>query len=61
MQQAVINSAREVCGSSRVGRKNSKSEWWSVEFKVAVGMKDAARKNVLEKRVRSGKKFYKEE
>ena len=40
-------SAREVCGSVRVGRKNLKSVWWNDEIKAAARRKEAARKEVL--------------
>ena len=33
---AMVESAREVCGSVRVGRKNTKSVWWNHEIKAAV-------------------------
>ena len=47
MKQAMVESAREVCGSVRVGKKNPKSMWWNDEIKAAVKRKEAAWKEVL--------------
>ena len=33
---AMVESAREVCDSVRVGGKNPKNVWWNEEMKVAV-------------------------
>ena len=33
---AMVESAREVCGSVRVGGKNPNSMWWNEEVKAAV-------------------------
>ena len=33
---AIVESAREVCGSLRVRGKNPKSEWWKEEVKAVV-------------------------
>ena len=30
VKEAMANSAREACGSVRMGRKNPKSEWWNI-------------------------------
>ena len=46
VKQAMVKSAREVCGSVRVGGKNPKSLWWN-EIKAAVTRKEAAWKEVL--------------
>ena len=42
MKWAIVKSAREVCGSVRVGEKNPKSVWWSDDIKAAVRRKEAA-------------------
>ena len=34
---AKVEGAREVCGSVRVGGKNSKSVWWNDEIKLQLG------------------------
>ena len=47
VKQAMVESAREVCGSVKVGRKNPKSVWWSDEIKAAVTRKEDAWKGVL--------------
>ena len=44
---AMVESAREVCGSVRVGGKNPKSVWWSDEIKAVVTRKEEAWKRVL--------------
>ena len=31
VKRAIVESAREVCGSVRVGGKNPKSVWWNDE------------------------------
>ena len=43
----MVESARKVCGSLRVRRKNPKSVWWNHEIKAAVRRKEAAWKWVL--------------
>ena len=43
----MVESARKVCGSVRVGGKNPKCVWWSDEVKPAVMRKEAAWKGVL--------------
>ena len=43
----MVESARKVCDSVRVGGKNSKSVWWNNETEVAVRKKEAAWKEVL--------------
>ena len=35
----IVETAREVCGSMRVGRKNPKSVWWNDKIKTAVRRK----------------------
>ena len=47
MKQAMVESAREVCGSVRVGGKNLKSMWWNDKVKASVKRKEAAWKEVL--------------
>ena len=45
----MVESAREVCGSVRVGENISKSVWWNDELKAAsVRRKESARKEMLE-------------
>ena len=46
VKQAMVESAREVCGSKIVGGNNPKSVWWNEEVKVAVRRKEAAWKVV---------------
>ena len=43
----MVESAREVCGSVRVGRKTPKSAWWNNEIKAAIRRKKAAWKGML--------------
>ena len=38
----MVESAKEVCGSIKVGGKNLKSVWWNNEVKAAVNRKEAA-------------------
>ena len=47
IKRAMVESAREVCGSVRVGGKNPKSVWWNDEIKAAVRRKEVAWKEVL--------------
>ena len=42
VKQAMTENAREVCGSVRVGGKNSKSLLWNDEVKSAIRRKEAA-------------------
>ena len=44
---AMVESAREVCGSVRVGGKKPKECMWEDEVKAAVRRKEAAQKEVL--------------
>ena len=44
---AMVENAKEVCGSVRVGGKNPKSVWWNNEIKPAVRRKESAWKGVL--------------
>ena len=46
-ETAVVESAKEVCASVRVGGKNQKRVWWNDEVKAAVSRKEAAWKEVL--------------
>ena len=43
----MVESAREVCSSVRVGEKKPKSVWWNDEMKAAVRRKEAAWKGAL--------------
>ena len=43
----MVESSRKVCGSVRVGGKNSKSMRWNDEIKAAVRRKETAWKEVL--------------
>ena len=43
----MMQSAREVCRTVRVGVKNPKSVWWNDEIKAAVRRKEDAWKEVL--------------
>ena len=43
----MVESAREICGSVRVGGGNPKSMWWSDQVKAAVKRKEEAWKEVL--------------
>ena len=38
----MVESAREVCSSVRIGGKNLKSVWWNDKIKAAVKRKEAA-------------------
>ena len=42
VKQAIVESAREVCGSVRLGGKNPKSVWWNYEIKTEDRRKEAA-------------------
>ena len=59
----IVESAREICDSVRVG--NPKSMWWNDEVKDAVNRKEAAWKKVFGARDEDGKErcieAYKEE
>ena len=43
-----VNGAKEVCGSMRERKKNTKKMWWNDMVKVTVERKEAAWKMVLE-------------
>ena len=62
MKQAIVESAREVCG---VGRKNPKSVWWNEALKAVIKRKEDVWKQVLGARDESAKgrcmEVYKEE
>ena len=47
LKRVMVESAREVCGSMKVGRKNLKSLWWNDEVKVVVRRKETAWKEML--------------
>ena len=40
VKRAMVESAREVCGSVRVGGGNPKSVWWNDQIKAAVKSKE---------------------
>ena len=44
---AIVESAREVCSSVRVGRKNPKSVWWNYALTAVIKRKEDALKQVL--------------
>ena len=46
-KRALVESAREVWGSVRVGGKNPKNMWWNDDVKAVVKRKKAAWKEVL--------------
>ena len=46
MKLAMVESARGVCGSVRMGGKNPECVWWNDEVNVAVRRKEAAWKKV---------------
>ena len=43
----MVNSAREVCGSVKVGGKNPKNVWWNDVAKAEVERKEGAWKEIL--------------
>ena len=47
VKRAMVDSAREVCGSVKVGKKNPKNVWWNDIVKDAVERKDTAWRAVL--------------
>ena len=47
VKRTLFESAKEVCGSVRVGGKNPKSVWWNDEVRAAVRRKEDAWKEVL--------------
>ena len=42
----MVESAREVCGSVKVGGKNPKSVWWNDEVKAEASRKESTWKEV---------------
>ena len=36
VKQALVESAREVCGSVKVAGKNPRNKWWNDVLKIAV-------------------------
>ena len=46
----MVESAREVCGSVRVGGRNPKILWWNNQVKALVKRKEGAWKEVLSAR-----------
>src|SRR5678815_5157894 len=47
MKEAIVSSAKEVCGCAKVGSKNVNSEWWNEEVKQAVKSKKEAWLNAV--------------
>ena len=47
VKRTMVESAREVCGSVRVGVNNQKSVWWNDEIKSVFRRKEVAWKRVL--------------
>src|SRR5678815_5162111 len=47
MKEAIVSSAKEVCGCAKVGSKNDNSEWWNEEVMQAAKSKKEAWLNVL--------------
>ena len=47
LKRAMVESAREVCGSVRTREKNPKIVWWNDEVKAAVRRREAAWKEML--------------
>ena len=47
LERAMLDSAREVCESVKVGRKNPNNMWWNDVVKAAVERNEAAWKVVL--------------
>ena len=45
----MVESAREVCSSVRVGEKNPESVWWNDEIKAAVKRNEDAWKPVMKR------------
>ena len=56
-KRAMVESAREVCGSISVGGK-TKSVWWNDEIKAAVRRKYTAWNGVLSPSDKQTKKMY---
>ena len=65
VKQAIVESAREVCGSVRIGGKNPKSVWWNDdEIKAVIRRKKAAWREVLvvsDEEAKERKEEYREE
>ena len=55
MKQAIVESAREVCSSVRVGRKNPKSVWQNDALKAVNKRKEDSSKQVLRARDEAAK------
>ena len=47
VKRAIVEIAREVCGSVRVGGNNPRRVWWNDEIKAEVRIKEAGWKEVL--------------
>ena len=55
----MVESAREVCGSVRVGEKDPKSVWWNYEIKATVRKeKGGCVEGVSSLRCREKRKMY---
>ena len=65
VKRGMVDGAKEVCGSVRVGGTNPKNVWWTYEVKAADKRKEAAWKEVLvardEDAKERGQEIYKEE
>ena len=57
----MVESARELCSSVRVGGNNPKSVWWNDEIRPAVSRKKAAWKGVLAASNEETKEIFMEE
>ena len=58
VKQAMVESARELFGSVRVGGGNPKSVWWNDQVKAAVKRKEDAWKEVLGARDEDARERY---
>ena len=54
----MVESAREVCGSVRVGGGSPNSVWWNDEIKASVKRKETTGKEMLEARDEVAKERY---
>ena len=61
MKRPMVEIAREVCGSVRVGGKNPKSMWWNYKDETTVRRKDVVWKEMLAVAIKSQRKIYREE
>jgi hypothetical protein len=61
LKEALVNSAREICGSAKVGNRNVNSEIWCDEVKQAINRKKEAWLKVLQAKDEILKERYMEE